>query len=58
MKERHADEGQKYATDGLLKAKGCTGEVVGKHPLRFLTEIAIATLSRANFAPRKVNLRQ
>jgi hypothetical protein len=26
--------------------------------LRFLTEMAIATLSRANFAPRKVNLRQ
>ena len=58
VKERGADEGQKHATDGLLKTKGCTGQVVGKHPLRFLTEMAIATLSRANFAPRKVNLRQ
>lgn len=58
VQERGADEGQKHATDGLLKTKGCTGQVVGKHPLRFLTEMAIATLSRANFAPRKVNLRQ
>ena len=58
VEERGADEGQKHATDGLVKTKGCTGQVVGKHPLRFLTEMAIATLSRANFAPRKVNLRQ
>ena len=58
VEERSADEGRKHATDGLLKMKGCTGHVVGKHPLRFLTEMAIATLSRANFAPRKVNLRQ
>lgn len=58
VKDCSADEGQKHATDGLLKTKGCTGQVVGKHPLRFLTEMAIATLSRANFAPRKVNLRQ
>ena len=57
-KDRGADEGPKHATDGLLKTKGCTGQVVGKHPLRFLTEMAIATLSRTNFAPRKVNLRQ
>ena len=58
VKERGADEGRNHATDGLVKTKGCTGQVVGKHPLRFLTEMAIATLSRANFAPRKVNLRQ
>ena len=29
--ERGADEGQKHATDGLLKTKGCTGQVVGKY---------------------------
>ena len=58
MKERRADEGQKYATDGLLKAKGCTGEDVGKHTSYFFFEKVGETPGQSNFAPRKVNLRQ
>ena len=58
MEEHRADEGQKHAIDGLLKAKGCAGQLVGKHTLYFFSEKVGETPGQSNFAPRKVNLRQ